>query len=315
MRHLFIINPAAGKKDSTVKLEQRLQLLPFAHEVVYTKAAGDARHIARAAAESGRPVRIYACGGDGTLNEVVNGAAGYDNAAITCVPKGTGNDFLKIFGEEYRTLFYDLEELARGPQAAFDLIDCNGRLGIDVACVGVDARIAASVHRYKRWPLVSGKGAYILAMAENLLLRDVSRSMSVRMGDWEWTGKKVTLVCVCNGRYYGGGFMPMPEAVPDDGVLDALFVPGMRPQTFLTLVRKYARGQYRQLLDFVRPYHGDWVSVAAHREMVAVVDGEVLRDTAFTIRLSEKKVNFFFPAAAEYRVREREAAGQAMASG
>ena len=82
---------------------------------------------------------------------MVNGAAGHPHAAVTNVPKGTGNDFLKMFGPDYRTLFYDLEALAVGPQTPFDLIDCNGRLGIDVVCAGVDARIAADVHRYKDW--------------------------------------------------------------------------------------------------------------------------------------------------------------------
>lgn len=86
------------------------------------------------AAQTGEPVRIWACGGDGTLNEVVNGAAGFDNAAITCVPKGTGNDFLKVFGPNYRDLFYDLEALAAGPQTTLDLMDCNGKLGLDVVC-------------------------------------------------------------------------------------------------------------------------------------------------------------------------------------
>ena len=77
-------------------------------------------------------MRIYACGGDGTLNEAVNGAAGFANAAVTNVPKGTGNDFLKIFGADCRSRFSDLAALADGPQACFDLMDCNGKLGLDV---------------------------------------------------------------------------------------------------------------------------------------------------------------------------------------
>ena len=188
MRHLFIINPAAGKKESTALLEQKLAALTFDHEVVYTKGEGDARHIARAAAERGDPVRIYACGGDGTLNEVVNGAAGYDHVAITCVPKGTGNDFLKIFGEDYRTLFYDLEALAEGPQTPFDLMDCNGHLGIDVVCSGVDARIADDVHRYKNWPFVAGMGAYCLSLVENVLLKGLTRPLKVQLEDIRWEG-------------------------------------------------------------------------------------------------------------------------------
>lgn len=257
MRHLFILNPAAGKRGTTRQLEGLLDRLRVPHEVVYTGGAGDAERFAREAAAAGAPVRIYACGGDGTLNEVVNGAAGYENAAVTNVPKGTGNDFLKIFGPDYRKIFYDLEALAQGPQTAFDLIDCNGRLGIDVVCAGVDARIAADVHRYKDWPLVTGKGAYVLALLENIFLKGISRSMSVQMGDKRWENAPACLLCVCSGRYYGGGFMPVGDAMPDDGVLDMLRVRQISLWTFLRLVGQYAKGRYREY-----PAPGDRRAVA-----------------------------------------------------
>ena len=269
MRHLFILNPAAGKRGTTKQLEGLLDRLRVPHEVVYTGGAGDAERFAREAAAAGAPVRIYACGGDGTLNEVVNGAAGYENAAVTNVPKGTGNDFLKIFGPDYRKIFYDLEALAQGPQTAFDLIDCNGRLGIDVVCAGVDARIAADVHRYKDWPLVTGKGAY----------RE-------------------------SGRYYGGGFMPVGDAMPDDGVLDMLRVRQISLWTFLRLVGQYAKGRYREYPELIDHYHGQRVEFSALEPITVVVDGEVMRDTRFTVRLSEKKINFFYPAGADYRVKD-----------
>lgn len=301
MRHLFIINPAAGKKESTVQLERLISQLSFAHEVVYTEQAGDAENIARRAAQSGEQVRIYACGGDGTLNEVVNGAAGYDNAAITCVPKGTGNDFLKIFGDDFRTLFYDLEALAVGPQTPFDLIDCNGKLGIDVVCAGVDARIGAGVHRYKNWRLVSGMGAYILSLIENVLFKGISRPLHVEMGGRVMDGPSA-LLCICNGRYYGGGFMPVPEAMPDDGVLDMLYVNKVSLPQLPGLIGKYASGQYRALPKFVTDYHGQSISFSSNELITAVVDGEIMQDTAFTVRLSEKKVNFFRPAHADYSV-------------
>ena len=136
MHHLFIINPAAGPKNSTAALEKQIAELPFDHRVLYTTAEGDAQRFTEEAAALGEPVRVYACGGDGTLNEVVNGAAGHDHVAVTNIPKGTGNDFLKIFGPDYRRLFYDIEALSVGPQAALDLMDCNGKLGIDVTCAG-----------------------------------------------------------------------------------------------------------------------------------------------------------------------------------
>ena len=301
MRHLFIINPAAGKKGSTAKLEALLARLSFDHEVVYTERAGDAELLARQAAASGQPVRIYACGGDGTLNEVVNGAAGYGNVAITCVPKGTGNDFLKIFGSDYRKQFYDLEALAIGPQTPFDLIDCNGKLGIDMFCAGVDARIGAGVHRYKNWHFVSGMGAYVLSLIEHVLFKGISRPLHVEMGEHVLDGPSA-LLCVCNGRHYGGGFMPMPEAMPDDGVLDMLHVNKVSLYQLPALLGKYAKGRYKELPKFVTDYHGQSITFSSDEEITAVVDGEVMHDTAFTVRLSERKVNFFYPAGASYQV-------------
>lgn len=300
MKHLFIINPAAGKKATTIELDKLLHTLSFEHEVVYTKEAGDAEKITRTAAETGEELRIYACGGDGTLNEVVNGAAGYDNVAITCVPKGTGNDFLKIFGPNYREQFYDLEALAVGPQTPFDLIDCNGKLGIDMVCAGVDARIGAGVHRYKRWHFVSGMGAYVLSLIENVF-KGISRPLHAEMGDRVLDGPSA-LLCVCNGRYYGGGFMPVPEAMPDDGVLDMLHVNKVSLYQLPALLGKYAKGRYKELPKFITDYHGQSIAFSSNEEITAVVDGEVIRGKSFLVRLSERKVNFFYPAYASYEV-------------
>jgi len=300
MRHLFIINPAAGKKGATARLEKLLESLSFEHEVLYTKAAGDARDFARAAAEAGEPVRIYACGGDGTLNEVVNGAAGYDHVAITCVPKGTGNDFLKVFGDDYRTLFYDLEALAQGPQTPFDVIDCNGHLGIDMVCSGIDARIGAGVHRYKKF--ASGIWAYCLSLVENVLLKGLTRPMKVQMEDIRWDGD-TTIICICNGRHYGGGFMPVPDAMPDDGLLDMLLIPKISLFTFARLVGKYAKGKYKDYPDLIWARRSKEVVFTTAEDNVTVVDGEVVPGTQFTVRILEKKVNFFYPASADYGVK------------
>ena len=305
MRHLFIINPAAGKKESTAHLEGLLSQVSFPYEVSYTRGEGDARRLTQEAAAGGEPLRVYACGGDGTLNEVVNGAAGLEHVAVTNVPKGTGNDFLKIFGPDFRTRFYDLEALAAGPQRAFDLMDCNGKLGIDVVCAGVDARIAAGVHRYKDLPLVSGKGAYVLSLVENIFFKGINRPMTVKMGDIFWENRQSAILCICNGRYYGGGFMPVAEAMPDDGVLDMLLVRRVGLPTFLRLVGKYAKGLYRQYPSLILDYHGQQAAFSASQPITVVVDGEVMVDTSFTVRLSEKKVNFFYPMGSEYRIEKK----------
>ncbi len=301
MRHLFLVNPTAGRGDAVGQLRSLVEAAFSAGEAefVVTDHAGHARELARQAAETGEPVRLYACGGDGTLNEVVNGAAGFDNAAVTHVPMGTGNDFLRIFGEGL-PLFRRLDLLKDGPQAAFDLIDCGGILGLDVVCAGLDARVASQVHRYKRLPLVGGPGAYVLALVAELF-RGLCRPMRVEMGDLHHDGP-TAILCVCNGRYYGGGFCPVPEAMPDDGVLDVLLIGSIGLPTFLRYVSKYAKGRYRECADIVQHYHGDRVVLSAPQDFALVVDGEVLWGNSFTLALSPKKVNFFYPTGASYRL-------------
>lgn len=300
MRHVFIVNPAAGKRNSVQELLGRVRTaFPDGEcEIFETAGAGDAKAIAQRAIDQGGPLRLYACGGDGTLNEVVNAAAGVPDAAVTNVPMGTGNDFLRMFGREGKLRFADISALRDGPQSAYDLIDCNGQLGIDIVCTGIDARVAAEVHRYKRLPFVGKKLAYLISLLVNVFFRGLTRPMEVEMGPIRHSGP-TALVCVGNASYYGGGFCPLPEAEPDDGVLDMLLIGSVSLFQFLRCVMKYAKGRYKECPELVRDWHGEGLTVSSREEIVAVVDGEVLRSKAFTIRLSAKRVNFFRPVGVE----------------
>ena len=142
----------------------------------------------------------------------------------------------------------------------------------------------------------------MLALIENVFFKGIARPMTVHMGEIRWENRPASLLCVCNGRHYGGGFMPVGEAMPDDGVLDMLLVRRVSLFTFLRLVGKYARGLYKQFPELIFDCHGREVSFSAQKPITVVVDGEIMQDTVFTVRLSEKKVNFFYPAGASYQV-------------
>ena len=131
--------------------------------------------------------------------------------------------------------------IKEGPQAAMDLIDCNGRLALTVACSGFDAQVADDVHTYGKLPLLGGQGSYIVSLAVNFFSKSYSRRWTVAL-DGERVSGEFILAAVCNGRYYGGGFMPVAEAKMDDGVLNTLVVRGVSRATFLRLVGKYAKG-------------------------------------------------------------------------
>ena len=249
MRHIFIINPHAGKKDQTGRIYEMADRLRQRHgldcQCLLTQRPGGAEEMARRLAESSEAVRIYACGGDGTVSEAANGMAGFPNAAMTCIPTGTGNDFLKNFGPD-AAKFSDAENLWDGDVLPLDLIDCNGRLCLTIACSGIDARVAESVHELGNSPLLSGRGSYLAAVAVNFLFRGIGQHWTVTLDD-EVIEDDFALVSMCNGRYYGGGSTPVPEARMDDGILNTVLVKNISRLKFAGLFGAYSDGRYRSL--------------------------------------------------------------------
>ena len=162
MKHLFIVNPVAGGKDRHEYVAEQARLAlegsADAYEVYITTAPMDACAKIKAEAASGEELRVYACGGDGTLNECVNGAVGHDNVAVTHFPCGTGNDFIKMFGEE-KDRFFDLSDLVRGEVRPLDVMECCGRYAVNICSVGATHQTSGAAY-------CASKGA-VLAATKN----------------------------------------------------------------------------------------------------------------------------------------------------
>ena len=298
MKHVFIINPNAGKRDQTARIYDMADRLRDRHGLecacMLTERPGGATEMARKLAQTGEDLRLYACGGDGTVHEVAEGVAGYANAAMTAIPTGTGNDFLKNFGPDAEK-FNDAENLWDGEPFPLDLIDCNGRLCLTIACNGIDARVADSVHQYSGLPLLSGRGSYLAAVAANVLLRPVGSRWTVWL-DGERLEDDFLLVSMCNGRYYGGGSMPVPEARMDDGVLHTILVKKVGRSKFARLFSVYSAGGYRDLPpELIRVVTAKEVRIQAAEDIVTCLDGECFRSREVVMRLSDKRLNFFGP--------------------
>ena len=298
MKHVFIINPNAGKYDSRQRIYDMADALREKHgldvQCILTKKQGHATELARRLCASGEELRFYACGGDGTVNEVANGVIGYDNAAMTVIPVGTGNDFLKNFGGT-APLFADAENLWDGPQFPMDAIDVNGRIALTIACSGIDARVAADVHKYSESPLLDGKTSYIASLAVNFLFKGIASHWTVTLDD-EVIEDDFSLVAVCNGRYYGGGFMPVAEARMDDGVLNTLVVKKVSRVTFARFVGPYSKGGYSKFPEYAHCSTPQVIRIHSEKpDIVTCLDGECMTNSDVTIRLSEKKLNFFGP--------------------
>jgi len=150
MKHVFIINPAAGKQDSTVEVAAAIRAVcverGLDYDILTTEYPRHAVELVKKKAVEycGQAIRFYACGGDGTLNEVAAGAAGLANVSITHYPCGSGNDFIKLFGADCQS-FKKLENLIDGKDVALDYIESDCGVCINVFSVGLDARIASGM--------------------------------------------------------------------------------------------------------------------------------------------------------------------------
>ncbi len=295
MTHLFIINPAAGSynrtKEYTAAITNACTARNLDYRVEVSAAPGECARLAREAAQTGHPLRIYACGGDGTLNEVVSGAAGFPNAAVTVFSGGSGNDFVKIFNEP--KAFFDLERLLDAEETEFDLIECNGDLCLNICSVGLDARIGTDVASYKRIPLLSGFRAYAFSTLVNVI-RGISQHFRIEVNGETIDGEQ-TMVCICNGRYYGGGFNPVPNADPADGLLDVLVVRKVSRLKVAQVVGQYKAGRYADYPQLIRYLKTDRITIFCDEPSPINLDGELRVSDRVDIHLSDKKVRFFYP--------------------
>ncbi len=216
-----IVNPAAagGRLGRQwVRYETRLRALGHVVEPVWTEAPGHATELARRLVENGGG-RVVVAGGDGTVCEAAEGIHRAGAGELAILPLGTGNDAARTFG-----IPLDLRAAARtathSASCAVDLIRVGDRLIVNAVGVGLTADIN---HRAARVKWVRGIGVY-LATAAVSLFRYRAPSVTIRVGGHQ-VESTMAILAVHNGPTTGGGFRLTPDAVPDDGLLDATLVP------------------------------------------------------------------------------------------
>ncbi len=299
MRHVFILNPAAGKKKEALQVPQRVsgffEAHPAEHAFFVTGCAGEATDIARRESAKGDAVRLYACGGDGTVLEVLNGMAGADNAELACVPCGSGNDFLRGVAPNGA---WDWAALMGGTARRVDAIRCNGSLSLNMCSMGMDANVADRMVHYKRLPLVSGSMAYNLAIVRTFfgkLGQPLRVTMDTDDGPVERAGEYL-FALAANGPYYGGGYCGSPASKPDDGRLEFVLIKDIRHTEVLRFLKIYKAGGHLSL-PCCEMFRGRRMRVCAETPAVVTADGECFRTTDVTFELVPQAVSFVFPAA------------------
>ena len=283
---MFIINPAAGKKDASATLlpkiraaAERAGIYP---EIEITQGPGHAREIAARCAKTGESARLYACGGDGTLNEVLQVAAGQEHLAVGCVPCGSGNDYVRNFGSQ--SDFLDMDAQLHAVVRSADLIHTEQGYGINIYAAGIDAQVANGIPKWRRLPLCGGTTAYTLSILE-AVCSTFRHKLRVRAGKRELEGGFMMLA-ICNAQLYGGGYRAAPYASINDGLLDVVLIRPVSRLKLPGLLQDYRKGRhltpegtitekFRPYMVFFRTAEID-IQVLDHRPLVTTLDGECL---------------------------------------
>jgi YegS/Rv2252/BmrU family lipid kinase len=227
----YIVNPVAGKKNAArhvPRIEQTTKDMGYEAAIYITDRPGDAVEKTAEAVREGCDV-VVAVGGDGTVNEVVNGLDGI-SVVMGVIPAGSGNDFSRTLRipQDFEGA---LDCILKGRTRTVDVGTVNGKRFVNVASIGFDTQVVMETNRIKK--RIPGPLAYVLGVFKALTgykafdIELETKDNIIR--------KRAALVAVANGMFYGGGMKIAPRAVVDDGLFDVCLVEDMRRLRILRL--------------------------------------------------------------------------------
>jgi diacylglycerol kinase (ATP) len=293
-RARLILNPSSGRERALEHVEMlsaRLRERFSPVEIVLTAGDGDAERAAAIAVADGCQA-LFVAGGDGTVNEAVNGlaaAGGLADTTVGIVPMGTGNDFATTLGIPTE-VDAALDVLLAGRTLQADLGEMNGRLFFNTSGGGFVAEVSVAVTPQLK--TIAGRLAYLIGGAQALLeYEPVSATVAAEPG-----GVRLALglyaFATCNSRLIGGGRLIAPQAFIDDGLLDVCLIEAMSTLEFVTLARKVADGGH--VADpRVRYLQASQVTLTFDRVVKVNTDGEVMEAAACEYRVHPRAARFF----------------------
>lgn len=315
MKHLFIINPVAGKGKGHEVLRgdilKAAAALNTNVEVYITKEINGAYYYTRdflSKLPKASELRIYSCGGDGTLNEVVNGVVEFRHThkiAVGCVPTGTGNDFVRNFENKN---FTSMEDQILGETIKVDLIRFKYneraitviRYCVNMFNIGFDCEVVYRTSKLKKYPLLNGSVVYLAGIVVTLIKKK-GTNINIEFDDGTIVGGELLMVSVGNGSYCGGGLKGLPKAKVDDGLMDISMVNNIPRRAFISLFSSYSKGTHLQRsgIDKILAYkQSKSLSIVPKAGSLRLcTDGEILETKGIKLEVEPLALDFIIPAA------------------
>ena len=283
-RTLVILNPTARGARARATHEKILRLAGDAVMQI-TSSHGEARALAGNAARDGFST-VVAAGGDGTINEVVNGIA-ESEIALGILPIGTMNVFATELGLPIGNLEQCWGVIRAGQIREIDLPKANGHYFVQLAGIGLDAQAVKETSSDLKRSI--GPFSYLISLAQIVGRKPPSLVVSHEGGTLEGS-----FVIIGNGRLYGGPFDIFKNAQIDDGLLDVIVC---RNMSLIDLIRYLHGGLFGTHIDLpdVEYFQTRNVSVSSEEPVPMEVDGEVIGNLPVTFEISKKKLKVLVP--------------------
>lgn len=297
MKHFFIINPTAGQNDASITLSSEIEEIfrdrNESYEIYITKSPKDSFRVAlEQSSNLDEDTIFYACGGDGTSFDVLNGIVGKEHAFFGIIPVGSCNDFLKTF-PTYN--FKDLKSVINGELRDIDVASANDLYFLNELNIGFDALVNDDCNKSKIKEK-SVKKAYNRAIFKNLI-KFKTHNVNALIHE-KALALKALLIVLANGRYYGSKYCCAPFAVTDDGLLDLVVVNKISRIRFISLIKGYEKGEhltnhkYDSIVHFERV---DEIKLSSDEPMVTCLDGEIYYFNDIEIKNHHNALKMLFP--------------------
>ena len=300
MKYVFIINPAAGDGRGVNTVKETVESLPEKKDctIYETKGIGDATVFVKKwiTEHPGEEVRFIACGGDGTLNEVFNGALGVDNASVTCYPCGSGNDFVKVFGGA--ETFADIHKLLYAPVQPQDKQKLGDRYSDKEDKYGFDTTVDITVNVDRDRTGHGNKNSYTKGIIKALFTSMNNKAKVYADGKLLNPNGRFLLCTVANGQYVGGSFKCAPRARVDDGLMEVCLIKPISRLRFVKVLKPYTNGQHLDdpaMQDIVTYCQAKKVEVEAPDGFAYSLDGEIIYENHFTVEIVPYAIRLAVP--------------------
>lgn len=295
MKHLFIINPVAGNGRTLEYVEKIKTLLGNKEDYIIeiTQREGHATELAKQYT-SKQDYRVYAVGGDGTVNEVLNGMA-ETKSSLAIIPAGSGNDFARTI---YPSKYDEKELLSRLLTAESRLVDLSkveDKYFLNIASVGLDAEVASNANQIKKCRFIKGEFAYILGIFKTLASFKIN-PLKVVIDKKIVLNKRILLMAVANGKYYGGGIKIAPKANVKDGQFDIYLVNDMGLIRILNVLPKLFKGTHEEVKE-VEVYKAQQVKIWSKDPITVNIDGEIRKMGNIHMQIIPKAISIVMPFA------------------